>query len=337
MPTMDAFDGNAFSMQTLTAALLDRPHVPSRLGELGIFQAEGVPTIKVSIERQGNTLVLIPVTARNGPATQNTKDQRTIVDIPIPRLAVEDTITADEVQGIRAFGSESQLDTLFAEVNRRAERMSRSLVATEEFHRVGAMKGLVLDADSTTLLDLFSTFGVAAPTEVAFDFAGTAEGGLRPKCSALIRQIEDQLGGLPYTHVHAECSSQFFDDLTSHVEYRANKKGFEDARELNARIARRATEFGGITWEEYRGAVGGTKYVADDKVHFFPVGVPDLFISRYGPAEYWDTVNTIGLPRYVRMNPDGTDPDHKRTIRVQTHPLHICTRPGVLIPGRRGV
>lgn len=333
-----ANSGGAFSMMSLTSLLLDQVHVPSRIGELGIFQAEGVRTTKVSIERQSDSLVLVQSTVRGGPAIQNIKDDRTLIDIPTARLALEDSITADEVQGIRALGSESDLMTLQDELNRRNRRMSQNLEATIEFHRVCALKGTVLDANGDTLLDLFTTFGVSAQTEVAFDLdaASPASGALRKVCSGVIRTIEDALGSLPYSDIYAMTSSQFFDSLTAHPEYRANKLSFEDARQLNDRIARRRVTFGGITFEEYRGTVGSTKYVADDKAHIFPIGVPDLFLTRYAPAEWWETVNTVGLPRYAKLFIDPQDPNSKVTSRVQTQMLNICTRPRVLIPAKKG-
>lgn len=344
MAHMDVFKQNAagaFHMMQLTSVLLDQPHVPRRLGELpGLFQAAGVRTTKVSIERQANTLVLIQSTLRHGPAIQNVKDDRTFLDVPTVRLAVEDHITADEVQNVRGLGSESELMVLTDEINRRNLRMSNSLEATIEYHRVGAIKGQVLDANGDVLLDLFTTFGVAQQSEVNFDLANAspASGALRKVCSSVIRTIEDELGGLPYSDIYAMCSSQFWDDLTAHPEYRANKIGFEDARELNERIARmggtRRVAFGGIVFEEYRGSVGATKYVADHKAHIFPLGVPELFLTRYAPAEYWDTVNTMGLPRYARIFYPEQD-NSKVSLRVQTQLLNICTRPRVLIPARR--
>ena len=133
------------------------------------------------------------------------------------------------------------------------------------------------------------------------------------------------------------CSSAFFDDISSHKDVVDRLKNFQQgAAQLSERTARTSFDFGGVTWEEYRGKVGGTAYVADDKGHAFPLGVTDLFLTRYSPAEYFDTVNTIGLPRYVRMNPEGTDGDSYRTIRVQSQSLSICTRPRVLIPLKRG-
>ena len=327
----------AFSMLTLTSTLLDQPHVPMRLGRLGIFDVQGERTTKVSVERQGNTLVLVPVSQRGEIGTQNVKDGRTLVDIHSVRLAMEDVMTADEVQNVRSLGSEGDLATMQEEAIRRGIRMSNSIEATLEHHRIGAIKGQVLDADGSVVLDLPSTFGVTPQAERGTDFAGRAEGQLRPFYSQIIRDIEDELGGLPYHHIHCVASSGYMDALTSHPETRENVKGWQAAQALMGQAARSAPfEFAGISFEEYRGKVGNTKYVDDDKAHFFPVEVPELFLQRFAPAEWTDTVNTVGLPRYMRMfyNPNDPRQAHKVTWVVQAHPITMCTRPRVLIKAK---
>lgn len=338
MPGMDIFDSDPFSMVALTARLLDRPHVPRRIGQMGIFESEGITTTDCAVEKRGNTIQLVQTTPRGGPGVQNTDDTRDLLRIPTARIALDDAVNADEVQGVRAFGSETDLEMLEEKVDRKNGRMSDSIAATEEHQRIGALKGKVLDADGSTLLDLFDRFGVAAQSEVAMDFANVAEGDLRTKVNqAIIRPIEDELGDLPYDSIHVQCSSQFFDDLVAHVEVRAALKNFEaGAMSLLQRSARRSIDFAGVTWEEYRGKVGNTKYVADDKAHAFPIGVPGLFLTRYAPAEFWDTVNTQGLPRYARQYADASFPDSRRNLHVQAQVVHFCTRPRTLFPLKRG-
>lgn len=337
MSGLDVFSGNAFSMQELTASLLERPHVPMRLEQLGIFDARGVRTKKVSVEKKGSALSLVQTTPRGGPAVQGSKVLGQIIDLPTHRLAVDDPIFADEVQDVRSFGSESNLKSLQEEVLERAEQTSNSFVATEEFHRIGAVKGLILDADGSTLINLFTEFGVTAQSEVGLNISAVAAGGLRKAIAQnIIRPIETELGGLSFTGIHVMASSQFMDDLYAHVDVRDHLKGFpEGARRLESNTVRQILDFGGVVFEEYRGQVGATKYVADDKAHAFPLGVPGNFLTRYAPPEWFPTVNTVGLPRYVRMM-DGDDPETSRILRTQAHVLHICTRPRTLIPLRRG-
>ena len=81
----------------------------------------------------------------------------------VPHIALEDTILADEVQNVRAFGSESMLEGVQAVVNQRMSEMATKMDATLEHLRIGAIKGQILDADgSAVIYDLFTEFGVTA-------------------------------------------------------------------------------------------------------------------------------------------------------------------------------
>jgi ATP-dependent protease ClpP protease subunit len=87
-----------------------------------------------------------------------------------PQLAAILTILADEVQNVRAFGSESMLEGVQAVVNQRMSEMASKMDATLEHLRIGAIKGQILDADgSAVIYDLFTEFGVTAHTEIDFD------------------------------------------------------------------------------------------------------------------------------------------------------------------------
>jgi hypothetical protein len=70
------------------------------------------------------------------------------------------------------------------------------------------------------------------------------------------------------------------------------------------------------------------------KAYFFPVGVPGLFRQYNAPADFVETANTIGLPRYAKQ---AVDQQFARWVmlHVQSNPLPICTRPRVLIKGKR--
>ncbi len=58
------------------------------------------------------------------------------------------------------------------------------------------------------------------------------------------------------------------------------------------------------------------------------MGVSGLFISRFAPADYIETVNTPGLPRYAKVWVPQNG--KKAEIEVQTNVISLCTRPGAL-------
>lgn len=337
MAALDIFNQSAFSMVSLTDAINKVPHVPGRIGQLGLFAESGITTTTAMIEEKNGTLSLIPTTTRGGPAAKNQADKRAARAIAVPHIAVEDTIYADQVQNVRAFGSENALAGVQAVVNERLASMAQKMDATLEFHRLGAVKGVVLDADGVSVLyDLFNLFGVVQAAEVAFNLPVTKDGALRTMCAGVKRAMQDELGAMTFDHVHAVVGAQFWDQLIANPEVRASYLSQAEASDLRGDKTRNGTfEFGGITWEEYRGKVGAIEFVATDKAHFFPVGAPGLFKTLFAPADFVETVNTIGLPRYAKQ---AVDQRFQRFVEVhsQTNPLCFCTRPAVLMKGRAG-
>jgi hypothetical protein len=205
-------------------------------------------------------------------------------------------------------------------------------------HNSGWLAGV--DADGSVLFDYFTEFGESQQAVVDFDLdnASAAEGALRKKCAGVIRQMAGILDGLPYTGIMALCGDAFFDDLIAHPEVRETYKGYADAASLrNAYINSGnsgiygAFEFGGITWMNYRG--GQNVGIDTDKCHLVPSGVPGLFRTVYAPADYIETVNTPGQRLYGKQwemqNGKGVN------LEFQMNALHYCTRPRVLIPGKR--
>lgn len=333
---LDVFSGDAFNIVNLTDALDNLRFVPNRIGQMGLFMSEGVSTTTVAIEQRDNILTLIAPTPRGGPGTTLDKEKRNIRDIRVPHFEINDAVMAEEVQGIRAFGRGNVLETVMGKVARRGQVASQSFEATSELSRIGAIKGLVTYADASTL-DLAATFGVSLPAEIDFDLdAGSPTPGvLRQKCASVVRIIGNALDGVAWSgRLHAFCGDTFFDQLLAHQEVRDTYSGWPEARILREGYIEGgsniwgAFEFGGIVWENYRGSVGGTDYVTATKAHIFPIGVPDLFRAYWAPADYIETVNTMGRRMYSKMYamPNGKG----MNLDLQMNELCICTRPAVL-------
>jgi hypothetical protein len=94
---------------------------------------------------------------------------------------------------------------------------------TLEHHRVGAIKGQILDADgSTVLYNLFTEFGVE---QQALHIAlSNAAANVRQKAVAIQRLIENELGGEPVTGYRAFCGDDFFDGLLEHAKVKGALK-----------------------------------------------------------------------------------------------------------------
>jgi len=328
------FANPAFGFETLTDAILNMPFLPGRCRALGIFDNQGVPTTSIDLESDGVTLSLIPATERGAPAAKYKAQKRTMRNLVIPHLQVEDTIKPESIQNVREFGSNNQLLSAQAVVNQRIQGMTTNHDATLEYGSIGAVKGVIYDADGATVIyDLFAEFGVGQ-TSVDFALSNDAT-DVKGKCLQVVRAVEVELGASIYDHVHCFCGKDWFDDFVNHPAVKTAYERWSDSSgQLGAFLRddnRKGFAFAGIVFEEYRGNVSGVPFIADAEAHFFPVGVPKLFKTVYAPGNFWETVNTIGLPRYARL--ELLDMGRGCNILTESNPLSYCTKPKTLVKG----
>ncbi|MET4240310.1 major capsid protein [Bradyrhizobium sp. RT10b] len=339
----DIFGDDAFSLTSMVAAINEVDHVPQRAGQL-VFAgtAQGVNTATIVIETKGEALSLVPTQPRGAPAQKERPDKSNLRSAVIPHVPVEDTIRADEVVGVREFGTADQLRTVQSVVNGRLRKMARRLDLTLENHRLGALKGQIIDADGVTVLtDLFDLFGVknsggsVGPEVFDLDFDGLASEhtDLRVKCQVISRFLQQNAkttlapGWTPWVL----CGDNLFDALVSQPDVKEVFKNTADQeRRLGDNYAYGAFEFGGVVWENYRGTDDGTTVgINKDEGRGFIVGAPDLYAEFYAPADYIETVNTIGLPRYAKLAPDYRF-NKFVDVEAQMNPLPLCMRPRTL-------
>ena len=223
----DIFNDDAFSLVSLTAAINNVDHVPGRAGELAFAGVgEGVNTTTVAIERRGTSLSLIKTSARSTPAEKEAVPVKSSLrSVDIPHIKLEDTIGAQSVQGVRAFGSPNELLGVQTVVQQQMNKMAQRHDLTLEFHRLGALKGQILDADASVLTDLFQLFDVknsanaAAPEEFDMDLEGigSEEVDLRVKAQEVRRyMLRAAKMVVPSSAlVWAFCGDEFFDKLIS--------------------------------------------------------------------------------------------------------------------------
>lgn len=323
---LDVFKADAFSMSSLTDAVNQIPFVPGKAGRLGIFKESGVSTTSIQVEEQAGSLSLIPKRERGAPPNQNKHGRRTVRNFNIPHLPLEDQVLASEVQNVRSFGG-TQLQGVQEVVNSRMAEMVNKHDATVEYGRIGALKGVIYDADgSTVIYDLFTEFGLS---QTSVDFVlGTAGTNVKGKVHTVKRAVETVLGQLTYQRMHVFAGKDWFDKFVAHAEVKAAYERWQDGLFLRS-DQRDGFEFAGVTFEEYRGSIGGVAFVPDAEAYAFPTGVAGLFRTVYAPADTMAAANTPGLPRYAmleRMKYDkGVD------VLTESNPLSYCVRPGVLV------
>ncbi len=332
---LNPFSNDAFNTVALTAAINRIPNNYGRLEQLGLMPTEGVRARTILIEEQNGVLNLLPTMPVGSPGTLGTQAKRKVRSFVIPHIPHDDVVLPEEVQGLRAFGSENDLEALSSLIAKKLQNMRNKHGITLEHLRMGALKGVILDADASTIYDLYSEFGIAQKSVGFALTTNTTE--VITKVLEVKRHIEDNLRGEFMTGIMCLCSQGFFDALTTHPKVKEAYSRWQNGQLLFT-DNRTNFSFGGITFEEYRGQatdIAGNvrKFIADDEAHFFPLGTASTFKTYFAPADFNETANTLGLPLYAKQAPRkfdrGTD------VHTQSNPLPLCLRPEVLVKGTK--
>jgi hypothetical protein len=322
---LDVFNNSAFNSTTLTDTINKMLYRPSRLKELGLFNPTPVAQPTIAIETTGDILRIIEPGPRGTPGKASENSKRSLRPFTIPHFPAVWSVMADEVSGLRAVGSESELMPFQTLVGQKLVNELVNFDLTEEATRLGAITGKIVYAGANTpALDLFTEFGVTQAPEIALSLATASDGALRKSCTDIIRKTKAALGGIPFDYVHCMCGDEFFDALLSNKEVRSTYLNWSEAQILQESYvgANRGTnpifKFGGIIFENYGEINDEGVGIPKTKANFFPMGVHNLFRTYYAPAPYVETVNTLGKRIYV----------------MQMNALQLCTRPAALLRGK---
>jgi hypothetical protein len=338
---LNIFNNDAFGLVTLTAVINSIDYVPGRAGEMAFAGvAEPLSTTSAAIESDGYSLSLVKSSKRGAPAPKQDTDKGVVRQVAIPHFKIEDTIEAASVQDVRQLGSADTLRSARSVIDRQITKMNQRLDLTLENLRLGALQGIVKDSDATTLLNLYTLFGVAEPT--AFDFSAAFGDptdpldGFRVQCQEVVRYMKRNIKAAwpSSARVWAFCGDNFFDRVVSSVGVKETAQATALAKiTLGSNYAFGVFEFGDIMWENYQGTDdGSTVAVATDDCRFFVVGIPGLYVEYYAPASFFEAVNTVALPRYAKIAPDNRFNEYVE-VHTQTNPLPVCTRPLTLVKG----
>ena len=330
---VNPFDQDAFNMVSLCAAIDILPNNYGRINQLGIFGTDdGITTRTAVVEEQNGVLNLLKTLPVGSPGTQNKIGKRTVRSFNVPHIPLDDIIRPEEFSGVRAFGQTNTMDTLASIMNKHLQAAKNKFSITLEHMRMGAVKGIILDADGSTLFNLYTEFGIS---QKSINFAlNVTTTDVAAKCRELLRHIEDNLKGEVKNGVRCLVSEEFFDALIAHPNVEKFYVNWQAAAQIAEVDPRSGFTFAGVTFEEYRGTAtdeGGNtrRFIAANEGHAFPTGTMSTFKQVYAPGNFIEAVNTPGIELYVKqvMENMGRWVD----LHIESNPLPLCTRPGVLV------
>lgn len=335
---MNIFDHAAFRTAELNEKVIERvDYKPELLGQLGIFEPIYSRSRTILIANTDRGLQLIPTSETGAPPEELKLEGTKLRPFQTTRLAKGSTIYAESLQGVMALPFSDQVKEIGKEIADRTQRITDDLELTWEHMRLGAITGKVYDADGTTLInDWYAQWGMAEPSEINFDL-GNASGDLRKKFRDLKREMQKKAKGVwtTRTRIYGLAGDEFFDGVINHPQYKETRLNNNRSSELEDIPGYSSLTFEGVTLINYRGTDDGTTMAIDtNKVKFFPVGARGAFQVGWAPAEFFPYVNQRGRSKYMLMLKD-LHRDAWRRPELYSYPLFICTRPEMLLRGKK--
>lgn len=314
------------TLGSLTASINKLPPIPTKLGSMGLFSLMPLSTTHIMVDELEGKISLVPNSERGAPPQKSPNPKRKTRSFNATHLVQGRTILAEASQGVRAFGTEDQAETLADVINARLQDIKNSILVTREYQRIGAIKGKVVDSDGTTVIaDMYSEFGV---TQKVVNLALASNTDPRAKLMEARRASEKASGGVIMSGTKVLASAGFMDAFTGNAGVKKAYEGWQAAQENIGGDVRNGFNFGGVTFFEYVANVNGTDFIADGEAYLFPT-MNGCFIETISPADYNETVNTLGKEFYAKSEPLPMGRGYE--IEGQSNPLSICTRPGACI------
>ncbi len=316
-----------FGVHSLSEAINELPATPSIIGDLGVFKKDFKTTTYVSVERKENILTLVANTPRGSAGEPVKSTRHAPKTFNMMHLVKDDVVRADDVQNLRAFGSNDVLASVADHVNDKLSAMKSDIDYTIEHARLGALKGKILDSDGKTVItDIYKEFGL---TRKSHNWQLSSD---KTHVSALIDAYKQDIAklrrGESVTGYVCLVSPEFMNTLITHASVEPYYLRHQDG--LAYREGNTDVEFihKGVKFVVYADEFDSGLKLDSDEGIILPLGTRQAFREYYAPADMSQTVNTKALAYYASREPLA----HNKgwSLHAQSNPLPLVLRPDLV-------
>ncbi len=336
--SMAVFGGDAFTQASMIRGLDRRPYVPNMLDSVIGFEPVRATTDTVYVISRKRYVNLIRSSLRGAPIEMATPDDKDARPLRIPRFAKGDKLFSHELANIMPMEDETETDRAAAEVAKKQEKLIGDAEATFEFQRLGALNGIVLDTDGSTLVNFWTEFGITPPSDIdlTLDNAALTIGELRSAIATNVVMPIARASGAgndPRFRVRALCGDAFWFALTGHPAIEKTYQNQAASAELRKENLWDVFTFAGVDWYHYRGTDdGSTIAISTNKAKVFAVGVPGMWQHVMGPMnESMPLVGQPGRRYYPFLEKDKSDKMQWVQPEIYAYPLFVNARPDLVL------
>lgn len=299
-----------FTRENLMASIAKAPFIPGRMGEY--FESMPLTSTVMALESTPtNGASILAGMARGTASKIETLERRDVHTFTTTHYRVDGAVYADEVLGARANGVNGVAEVISNRRDMLMARMRRDIDVTHESLRLTVLN---------TPTNAFGTAPVSQQIALNTDATKT-RGEIHTK---IVAPIETALDGVPSTGIVALCSDAFWVKLIENTAIKATLLNYSMAQSLR-NDPRDSVFFGGILWERYRGT--GTVVITSGAAKIFPIGVPQMWVQGFAPADTLDQVGAgaLGSPYWPQAY--ASNDNRRYYMEIQTNCVMVCTRP----------
>ncbi len=309
-----------FNVKALTEAVKRLPDNPTKIRQLGVFTPAYLTTTYVNVEQKQQHLGLVQAVPR-GVAGEGVRETRTAPKtFHAIHLPINDQILADDVQNLRAFGSDNSVVAVADLVNDKLQLAKDTLGFSREYLMFCALKGEIKNKDKSKIYNIYDEFGLKRKTHTL-----NLADDINPQLDDVIVAQSKTLNGEPHNGSIALCSAGFLKNLSYHDSMKEIYLRYQTAVRYTQGEVAFAFEHKGISFLLYDYEFENGEKLADDEAIWLPKGTRNVFREFFAPADMNATVNTKAEQIYVSR--EKLPHDRGWSLRVQTNVLPMVLKP----------
>ena len=329
---------NLFKVRVLTTAVNEMMS-PSRVVFNRLFapKLHFVPSDLLAFDVISGSQRVLKAISIYAPATVTEKTGRKTITMQAPRLATKRHIHASELNNMRAYGAQFAVELASERIAREQRDMLNEHDRTLEFWACNALKGIIYDADMTTLLVDFGMATTHKPTLTGTSLWTNASSKPINKIREYKRLIEQDsyaaitawLAFVGYNAMDALLGNSSVLDLLKYTEGRTLAEQADVARLANTELVEYSATF--LDAKDNRHG-----YIDAD--YFMLIGLcDDLVDTPYAPVvdleapEGVGNVTAAGRPALWFSKAWEVKDPSGRWMKVEGRPLPVLQRPGAVV------
>lgn len=353
-----------FFLADLTGEVQSIPNTYGYISGLGLFRSAPITQTTFLMDLTESDISLLDAVDRTSRKAETSAPERVKqISFPMMYFKEVESITPDEIQGVRQPGTANELTTEAIVRARKLMKIRTKFDITREFLFMQALKGKVIDANGVLYADLFKQFDVEKKT-VYFDL-DNPNADIDAAIEELRMHMEDEakvgtvING---EEIHIVVDRLFFSKLIKHPKIRdaylaqqtplawqqitgSLRTGGADGVQAHMNTF----YYGGVKFVQYNGKFqdkrGKTHVLVSIDGAASTVGVGhafpnvamlgeanNIFEVAYGPCPKMGYANTLGQELYVFEYEK--DRDEGIDFEAHSYMLPYCTRPQLLVDVR---